>query len=286
MRIEGCITEYSKMANDFPLLTIKDEKRLLRTIRKYKTGKQRQEARELLFKSNIRLVMKYAYRYSNFPNVDLDDLVSAGTEGLIIAIDGFDIRKKTRFSTYAVPWIQVKINNTLRSFGSSVYIPMNVLAGFHKYRKMEQNSGDDCQLNELSDKELMKELKISKLGLSKVRMAQYRNQGTSLNQEIRGENDNPGESTYESIIPDKNADLASEVLVTKEKREIINDVVKDLTPVQQDIIIKRYLTGKKTNLSSIGKKYKITGERVRQIERIALRKMRKKLKSRLGFVVR
>ena len=284
MRIEGCITEYSKMANDFPLLTIKDEKRLLRTIRKYKTGKQRQEARELLFKSNIRLVMKYAYRYSNFPNVDLDDLVSAGTEGLIIAIDGFDIRKKTRFSTYAVPWIQVKINNTLRSFGSSVYIPMNVLAGFHKYRKMEQNSGDDCQLNELSDKELMKELKISKLGLSKVRMAQY--QATSLNQEIRGEHDNPGESTYESIIPDKNADLASEVLVTKEKREIINDVVKDLTPVQQDIIIKRYLTGKKTNLSSIGKKYKITGERVRQIERIALRKMRKKLKSRLGFVVR
>jgi RNA polymerase sigma factor (sigma-70 family) len=284
MITEGCITAYSEMANEFPLLTIKDEKRLLRTIHKYKTGKQRQEARELLFKSNIRLVMKQAYRYSTFPNIELDDLISAGTEGLIIAIDGFDIRKKTRLSTYAVPWIQLKIYNTLRSFGSSVYIPTNVLAGFHKYKKMTQDKMDDCQLNEISDKEIMKELKISKLGLSKVRMTQYR--VTSLNQEIGGEKDSQGESTYESIIPDKNADLASEVLVTKEKREIINDVVKDLTPVQQDIIIKRYLTDKKTNLSSIGKKYKITGERVRQIERIALRKMRKKLKSRLGFVVR
>jgi len=274
---EPCITEYAKIAREFPVLSRKDERKLLNTIRKYKSGKLKQEARETLFNSNIKLVLKQAHRYGYFPHISLEDLVSAGCEGLAIAIDRFDVEKKTKFSTYAIPWIQLKIYKVLNTC-MVVHIPSNVLSGSYKYKKIMKS---DFQL---TDKELMEELKVSENGLRKVRIAQYRT--LSLNQTAkRGEGDGSYSPTYETLIPDQNAACPSSLLASKEKREVIRAVVEGLPPVQREIIVSRYFTGKKVNLDSIGKKYKITGERVRQIEVIALNKMKRKLRNKVDFTV-
>jgi RNA polymerase primary sigma factor len=269
---DRCMNSYQTLIEEFPVLTREQEREILDIINKYKGGKAKREAKELLFNSNVRLVMKEASRYKSL--LPLADLMNAGCEGLWIATNRFNPKFKHKFSTYAVPWIRVKIFRLLSVLGTMVYIPANVQSKSYKYKNLMEKDAN------LTDKQLMEELQVNKKGLYKIKMAQHST--LSLNYTY-SDKDKESESALEDFLPDDkalNPRISAEIQDTK---HIIHDALEELEPVQKDILIERYLSGEKTNLSTLGKKWNISGERVRQIEFQAFKKLRKKLKNKTTF---
>ena len=269
---------YAFIIQEYPLLGASEERTLIRKMRQIKgsTPEKRQAARDKLSNSNIRLVLKLAHSYSNNSKAPFEDIMSAGFEGLCIAIDRFRPQKyKTKFSTYAIPWIKLKIFRFLKSFGMAVHVPTHVVDNSHRYRKII--NGVD---RELSDKELMSELNVTKGTLRNIRRSQM--SVLSLDQEVfRG--DQKRGTTLGSLLPDTRAVKPNENLVKEERKEVIRETLAELDPVERNILESRYLKFQKINLNDLGKKHGITGERVRQIEVDALQKLKKKLKRRSSF---
>lgn len=273
---DRCMAEYSKLMGKYPVLSKKEEQELTEVINRYRENdaKYYGAAKEFLFHSNIRLVLKEAKRYKNI--VPLEDLMGAGCEGLWIATEKFNPQYKTKFSTYAMPWIKLHLYRTLNSLGTMVYIPMNVKSQSYKYQSLIKKD------KKLTDEELREELNVTQKGLSKIRLAQHK----ILSLDRTYDNDNgDGDTTLASYLPnEKDANPSLEIQLD-ERREVILEAMKGLSEVQRDILLLRYLDCDKSNLSTIGKKWNITGERVRQIEFQALKKMRRRLKSKMNFKV-
>ena len=268
---DRAIQKYASITEDYPLLTRQQERKLLKIVCKFKGGKKRQEAQEYLFNCNLRLVLKYAHYYYNNSNIPFEDLVSAGSEGLCIAIDRFRPYKyKNKFSTYAVIWVKLKIFQLLKSFHMAVYVPGHIVEKSYQYRKIMTNKKDTG----LSDKELMKELNLTEKAFCNVKRSCM--SILSLDQEISCE-DGGRSSTIGSLIPDEKVSLADDYLISKERKEVIRELLDKLDPVSKDILKSRYFKHSKNNLNDIGKKYKISGERVRQIESQALKLLKKRL---------
>lgn len=262
--------KYTSITQDYPVLTQIEERKLFRVIHKFKKGKQKQEARERFFNCNFRLVLKNAHYYHNNSHVPLEDLVSAGSEGLCMAIDRFRPYKyKTKFSTYAVYWIKLKIFQLLKSFGMAVYVPSHIVEKSNQYRKA-MNKKDTGLL----DKELMEELNLTEKALRNVKRSCI--SVLCLDQEIISRHGG-GSRTIGSLVPDERMRPADDYLMTKERKEIIRETLNDLDPVSKDILKSRYFKHSKDTLDDVGKKYKISGERVRQIEYQALKLLRRRL---------
>lgn len=269
--------KYASITQDYPILSRREERKFLKVVHKFKKGKQKQEAREHLFNCNLRLVLKYAHYYHNNSKVPLEDLVSAGSEGLCMAIDRFRPYKyKTKLSTYAVLWIKLMIFRLLRSFGMAVYVPSHIVEKSNQYQSIMSKKDTD-----LSDKELMSELNVTEKGLRNIRSSRI--SVLFIDQKVfRGDG---GESqTVGSFIPDKKAITADDYLMTKERKEVIREMLDKLDPVSRDILESRYLKYSKVNLEDVGKKYKISGERVRQIEYKALKLLKRRLKKKNFFM--
>jgi len=274
--IDRSMAVYDKLMGDFPVLSKKEEKDLISVINTYKSDKIKEDAKQFLFNSNIRLVLKEARRYKNI--VPLEDLMSAGCEGLWQATEKFNPQYKTKFSTYAVPWIKLYLYRTLNSLGTMVHIPPNVKNQSYRYQSLIEDG------KTLTDKELREELNVTKRGLVNIRLAQHKTLSLDYAYD-NGDGDGDGEATLGSYLPNEKAVCPSLEMQLDERREVILEAMKDLTEIQRDVLLLRYLNGDKANLSAIGKKWNITGERVRQIEFQAFRKMRRKLKNKMNFNV-
>lgn len=269
---------YAEVIGANPILNREDELALVGIIRKFKSGKQKQDAREKLINSNLRMVLKEAFHYGKISNVPVEDLIGAGCEGLCIAIDRFKPRKyNTKLSTYAAPWIRLKIIRLLEDCRSEVHIPRHIIEQGRKYRKFH-NDPDAA----LTDKELMKELDVSGRGLSNIRLAQGR--VMSL-QQARYVDDSGNETAMGEIIADTHALPANEIIGVEETKEQVRKELAKLDSASRDILIRRYLSDPKEELHEIGKRMHISGERVRQIEYKALKKLRQRMKSRAFFGV-
>lgn len=267
---------YSDIIEDFPILSRKEELEIAKVILKYKGGKIKYAAREKLFNSNLRLVLKEAYYHRSKSNVPLDDLISAGSEGLWIATERFNPKKfKTKFSTYSIPWIRLGIYRLLNTFEHVVSVPIHVKVKNKKYREI--TAKDKI---ELTDKELMIELDVSKKSLGNIRVS--RPLGVSLDQECSVGGDGT-KKIIRDIVPDIKVLRPDVIALQKERKEIIHAALEILSPVEKDILISRYLKGAKDNLNKLGKKWGVTGERVRQIEHKALLRLKKRIKSRTVF---
>ncbi len=271
-----CMIEYNKIMDEYPVLSKKEERELIKIINKYKDGKAKYEARQALMNSNIRLVLKEALKYKTM--VSIDDLMIAGCEGLWIATERFELKYKTKFSTYATPWIKLFLYRTLKNLGSMVYVPINVKNKIYKYQDLM-----DVDQN-ITDENLKVELGVSQRGLDKIRFAQYST--LSLNHPYSNYNHGDGEITLQDLLPDEKAVDPSISIQSDESKQIIYQALNDLSDIQKDILIERYLMGDKSKLSTVGKKWNISGERVRQIEFQALKKMRRRLKDKTIFELR
>jgi RNA polymerase sigma factor (sigma-70 family) len=193
-----------------------------------------------------------------------------------LAIDRFDPKKfKTKFSTYAVPWIKLKIFDMLGEFENMVYVPQNVAYKSRQYKKImaEEHAKD------LSDKDLTKMLETTERGFRNIKAVN----SSVLSLESPCINDSDNETTLQEVLPDTKHVPVINGLEKEEIKEIIKIALNGLDPIQKEILIARYLTGEKNKLVKLGKKYRLSGERIRQIEYKALKKLRGRLKDKSYF---
>jgi len=251
------------------LLTPQEEIDLAARIKK-----SDKKAREQMIKANLRLVVKISHDYANF-GMPLLDLINEGNIGLMKAVERFNPRKGAKLSTYAALWIKQSIRRALSNQSKTIRLPVHIVDKVHKLNRAIQKLTEKLG-REPSDAELAKILEVPtakvaalrKLGVSPV----------SLDAPIGDEDD----SRFGDIVQDDGAMTPYELLRVKTMRQEIREQVKYLDPREAEILTLRFgLDGRSPRtLEEVGKRFKVTRERVRQIQEIALRKLRRRVEAR------
>ena len=261
---ENGIKIYLREIGQIPLLTPKDEIRLAARIKK---GDR--QARAQMIKANLRLVVKIAHDYSNF-GLPLLDLISEGNIGLMKAVERFDPKKGGKLSTYAAWWIKQSIKRALANQAKTIRLPVHLVDKISKMKraghKLSEQLGREPTDQELADL----------LGIPRAKVAQLRNisvRPASLDAPI-GDDD---ATEFSEIVGDDAALTPFELLRDKTLRQEVSDILEELDPREAEILTLRFgLDGSKPKtLEDVGKRFKVTRERVRQIQNIALTKLRR-----------
>jgi RNA polymerase primary sigma factor len=246
------------------LLTREEEIKLAAQVRR---GDK--HARERMIKANLRLVVKIAHDYSNL-GLPLLDLINEGNIGLMKAVERFDPKKGAKLSTYAALWIKQSIRRALSNQSKTIRLPVHIVNKVHKLHRASLKLTETLG-RKPSDAEL-----AERLGVSTARTAQLCTFGVSpisLDAPIGDEDDN----RFSDIVEDEGALTPYELLRRKMVRQEIRQHLKYLTPREAEIVTLRYgLDGREPRtLEVVGRKFKVTRERVRQIQEIALNKLRR-----------
>lgn len=237
-----------------------------------------------IINSNQKLVMKIASRYSNSilgSILDIEDLISSGNLGLYKAIQKFDISKGYQFSTYATWWIKQKITRDIADRKLTIRLPVHVMEKLNKLNRIYKIYGDIPQ-NELVQK-CIKELNVSEEKLFELLYIdkQFNRSLTSL---ASSTNEDGSSQISDFIRSESNIyeveEKTPEKLITKKIfRDEMESIFKEILTDKQIDILKRRSgwEGEVETLEEIGLTYKVTRERIRQIEAKAMTKLRKKL---------
>ncbi|MCG3149393.1 MAG: RNA polymerase sigma factor SigA [Verrucomicrobiae bacterium] len=261
---ENGIKIYLREIGQIPLLTVKEE---IELAAKIKRGDK--AARAKMIKANLRLVVKIAHDYSNL-GLPLLDLISEGNIGLMKAVERFDPAKGGKLSTYGAWWIKQSIKRALANQAKTIRLPVHLVDKISKMKRvamrMSEQLGRDPTDQELADKLGMQRAKVAQLREISVRPA-------SLDAPI-GDDDS---TEFSEIVGDDNAANPFELLRDRNMREDVRALLEELDPREAEILTARFgLDGnKERTLEEVGKKFKVTRERVRQIQNIALHKMRR-----------
>ncbi|MFZ1074756.1 MAG: sigma-70 family RNA polymerase sigma factor [Minisyncoccia bacterium] len=264
---------YLREIGQYPLLTAAEERELAKRIEKGDS-----EARNILARSNLRLVVSIAKKYvGRSPDLTLLDLIQEGNLGLFRAVDKFDWKKGYKFSTYATWWIRQAITRALADQSRTIRIPVHMVETIAKYkqvsRRLAQALGRDPQPEEIA----------IEMGIEpeKVYQIEKINQDTlSLENPIGSDDDD--KSTLGDFIPDDK--IPSPVQESSERilHEQVRAILSDLLPKERKILELRHgLTdGVYHTLEEVGKEFGVTRERIRQIEAKALERIRTHEKAR------
>jgi RNA polymerase primary sigma factor len=261
---ENGIKIYLREIGQIPLLTPKDEIRLAARIKK---GDK--QARAQMIKANLRLVVKIAHDYSNF-GLPLLDLISEGNIGLMKAVERFDPKKGGKLSTYAAWWIKQSIKRALANQAKTIRLPVHLVDKISKMKraghKLSERLGREPTDQELADL----------LGLTRAKVAQLRTisiRPASLDAPISDDD----ATEFSEIVGDEAALTPFELLRDKTLRQEVCDILEELDSRESEILTMRFgLDGTKPKtLEEVGKKFRVTRERVRQIQNIALTKLRR-----------
>jgi RNA polymerase primary sigma factor len=261
---DTAIKLYLREIGQVQLLTPEQEIELAAKIKK---GDKK--ARELMIKANLRLVVKIARDYEGI-GLPLLDLISEGNIGLMKAVERFDPAKGGKLSTYGSWWIKQSIKRALANQSKTIRLPVHLVDKISKMRrtalKLQEILG-----REPTDEELAEELSISPLRVSQMRTAAIR--PASLDAPIGDEDSN----NFAEVVQDENADTPYEQLEEKTVTKMLQELVKTLDPREATILRARFGLdgGNQRTLEEVGEKFGVTRERVRQIQNIALRKLRK-----------
>jgi RNA polymerase primary sigma factor len=259
---------YMREMAETPLLTPQEEIELSRRVKKGDS-----KARARMIKANLRLVVKISRDYSNF-GLPLLDLINEGNLGLMKAVDRFDPKKGAKLSTYAALWIKQSIRRALSNQSRTIRLPVHMADQLHKLNRVS------LKLTEALGREPNNDELGQDLNISPAKVAQLRALGirpTSLDAPIGEEAD----GRYGDIIEDEGAATPFELLRTKAMRQEIQQHVKELPAREAEILVLRYgLDGREPRtLEEVGKQFKVTRERIRQIQEIALNKLRRRIES-------
>src|SRR5437588_11053215 len=260
---------YLREVGQSKLLTPKEEIALAKRIHKGDA-----KAREEMIKSNLRLVVKIARDYEDY-GLPLLDLINEGNMGLMKAVERFDPRKGAKLSTYASWWIKQSIRRALANQSKTIRLPVHVVDKlFHMRRaavKLQEVLG-----REPTDEELGDELGTTAFRVARLRSAAIR--PASLDAPIGDDDTN----RFGDLVEDEKADTPYEQLEDKTNTDLVRQMMETLDPREATILRYRFGLdggGEKT-LEEVGKKFGVTPERIRQLQNIALKKLRKRIEDR------
>lgn len=229
---------------------------------------QADAARTLLVRSNTRLVISIAKRYFG-QGLDFLDLIQEGNIGLLTAVNKFDYTRGTRFSTYATWWIRQGITRALSNYGRMIRIPAhqtgNVRKLYRAIRDIEQNQGRQAEVEELAQ--------YVELPSNQVRwLLQITRPLLALEQPAGDDQD----AELADFIEDRDAEQPADIVDTKLFGEQVGEILAELTPREAAVIRLRYgLQGTDAHtLKEVGELFKLSRERIRQVEKSALSKLR------------
>lgn len=228
-------------------------------------------ARERMIKANLRLVVKIAHDYSNF-GLPLLDLISEGNIGLIKAVERFDPSKGGKLSTYAAWWIKQSIKRALANQSKTIRLPVHLVDKIARMRRVTAELEEDLD-RPPTDEEvaIIMEMPVNKVAHLKsvsVRPA-------SLDAPV-GEDDG---TQFGDLIGDENSISPAQNLQSQNVLDELRQMISELDPREAEIIRLRFgLDGDKPKtLEEVGEMFEITRERVRQLQNMALVRMRKAL---------
>jgi RNA polymerase primary sigma factor len=261
---DTAIKLYLREIGKVPLLTIQEENALAARIKK---GDKK--AREHMIKANLRLVVKIARDYEGI-GLPLLDLISEGNIGLMKAVERFDPAKGGKLSTYGSWWIKQSIKRALANQSKTIRLPVHLVDKISKMRRVAMRLQEELG-REPTDEELGGELGITASRVSQMRQASIR--PASLDAPIGDDDSN----NFSEIVQDENATSPYANLEEKTVTGMLREMVKTLPPREQTILNFRFGLdgGTEKTLEEVGQKFGVTRERVRQIQNIALRKLRK-----------
>ncbi len=261
---DTAIKLYLREIGQVKLLTPAEEIALAARIKK---GDKR--AREHMIKANLRLVVKIARDYEGI-GLPLLDLINEGNIGLMKAVERFDPAKGGKLSTYASWWIKQSIKRALANQSKTIRLPVHLVDKISKMRRTAMKLQEEFG-REPTDEELAEELQTTAARVAQMRLASIR--PTSLDAPIGDEDSN----SFSEIVQDENAVDPYEQLEDKTVTGMLEDMVKKLDMREATILRYRFGLdgGTEKTLEEVGEKFNVTRERVRQIQNIALRKMRK-----------
>src|SRR2546423_1814888 len=255
---------YLREIGQIPLLTPEQEIELAAKIKK---GDR--EARALMIRSNLRLVVKIAHDYSNL-GLPLLDLISEGNIGLMKAVERFDPAKGGKLSTYAAWWIKQSIKRALANQSKTIRLPVHLVDKISKMRRVAMKLQEEFG-REPTDDELGEELGISASRVGQMRTAAIR--PASLDAPIGDDDSN----NFSEVVQDENADTPYEHLEEKTVTKMLQEMVKTLDEREATILRYRFGLdgGSEKTLEEVGERFGVTRERLRQIQNIALNKLRR-----------
>ncbi len=250
-----------------PLLTIDEEISLARRILKGDKA-----ARDHMISANLRLVVKIAMDYKDF-GLPLLDLISEGNIGLVKAVERFDPDKGGKLSTYAAWWIKQSIKRSLANQSKTIRLPVHLVDKISRMRRTAMALTEELG-REPTDEEIAIELQVPTSKVAHLKSVSVR--PASLDAPIGEEGDS---TTFGDIVSDENAATPFEQLRDNHQTSSLHALVESLDPREAEIIRSRFgLDGRdELTLEEVGAKFRVTRERVRQLQNLALSKMRKAL---------
>lgn len=261
------IQMYLKEIGQYPLIHAGEEKDLARRI---EAGDE--EAKNLLAKANLRLVVSIAKKYvGRSPDLTLLDLIQEGNLGLFKAVDKFDWTKGYKFSTYATWWIRQSITRALADQSRTIRVPVHMVETIAKYKQVVRRLSQDLGRDPLPD-EIAVEMGLD---VDKVYQIEKIDQATvSLDTPVGDDGDD--KSTYGDFIADEKIPSPDQDSAHRILSDQVKEILDDLSEKERRILEMRHglLDGIQHTLEEVGKMFGVTRERIRQIEAKALEKIR------------
>ena len=267
--VEDPVRMYLKEIGKVPLLSAEEE---IELAKRMEEGDEK--AKQRLAEANLRLVVSIAKRYVGRGMLFLD-LIQEGNLGLIKAVEKFDYRKGYKFSTYATWWIRQAITRAIADQARTIRIPVHMVETINKLIRVSRQLLQDLG-REPTPEEIAEQMDLS---VDRVRdILKISQEPVSLETPIGKEED----SHLGDFIQDDNVPVPADAAAFTMLREQLEEVLDTLTEREQKVLRLRFGLddGRARTLEEVGKVFKVTRERIRQIEAKALRKLRHPSRSR------
>lgn len=274
MTDENVLATYLKEINKIPLLSNEEEVELAE-----KAAAGDKLAKNKIINANLRFVVTIAKKYQK-KGLDFEDLISEGNIGLINAIEKFDVSKGYRFISYAVWWIRQSILKAICEKSRPIRLPLNranELVRIEHAKKELYSTG--LSLNE--EDEITEVANMLNMDSTHVReMINISKEMASLDSEIYGKDNSY--ITMGEMLEDTRYAAPDTKLIEEDMNRELNDVIDTLKPNEAQVLRMRYgLDGQKPmSLKEVGEAFDLTKERIRQIEKIAIKRMRCPVRAR------
>ncbi len=269
LHLDDSVRSWLREIGKTPLLSMEEEMMLARRIeREAEDPFMAKRAKDRLTQANLRLVVSIAKRYSG-RGMAFSDLIQEGNIGLIRAVEKFDYRKGYKFSTYATWWIRQAITRAIADQGRTIRIPVHMVETINRLVKTSsqllQEHGREPTLDELARALDMPVERVSEI----IRVAP---EPLSLETPIGEEED----SHLADFVEDQEALSPAEAASHLILREKIEDALNHLTNREREVLMMRFglEDGCQKTLEEVGRHFRVTRERIRQIEAKALKKLR------------